>query len=151
MIYQLGMGLFSQKEGVMIWIVVTPQMLHIEILIPKLTVSADESLGRWLDHKVGILSFQSGTMCLLGYTSYGEGQRKKVPSLKLQSKLPSRHWIYWYLDLFPSLQDNEKNEFLLLYYLTNLWHFVIDRWVSHWANPMSFTCHCNGLLAILQF
>lgn len=51
---------FSQKEGVMIWIVVTPQMLHIEILIPKLTVSADESLGRWLDHKVGILSFQSG-------------------------------------------------------------------------------------------
>lgn len=46
MIYQLGMGFFfSQKEGVMIRIDVIPQILHVEILIAKLIVSADENLG----------------------------------------------------------------------------------------------------------
>lgn len=63
-----GNGIFfSQKEGVMIWIVVIPQILHIEIFIPKLIVSADENLGIWLDHEVGLLFFSSGHQVLAWY------------------------------------------------------------------------------------
>lgn len=63
-----GNGIFfSQKEGVMIWIDVIPQILHIEILIAKLIVSADENLGIWLDHEVGLLFFSSGHQVLSWY------------------------------------------------------------------------------------
>lgn len=68
---------FSQKEGVMIWIVVIPQILHIEILIPKLIVSADENLGIWLDHEVGLLFFSSGHQVLAWYyTLWGRTKKE---------------------------------------------------------------------------
>ena len=54
-----------------------PQILHIEILIPKLIVSADENLGIWLDHEVGLLFFSSGHQVLAWYYTLWSRKKKE--------------------------------------------------------------------------
>lgn len=89
---------------------VSPQNSYVEILIPKVMVSGDRVVGRWLGHEgragIGALMKKDPQSFLAPSTIWGQGEKLAICSPEDPS---TTHQICGHQDLgLPSLQNREK-------------------------------------------